>query len=73
MTVNGDLAQTDTQFYLAGDQNAAKRAHFNVDTISTQSGTRRFDLPNIGTSTSTTIVANDTFQTLTNKTILIKD
>ena len=73
MTVNGDLVQTDTQFYLAGDQNPAKRAHFNVDTISTQSGTRRFDLPNIGTSTSTTIVANDTFQTLTNKTILIKD
>ena len=73
MTVNGDLVQTDTQFYLAGDQNPAKRAHFNVDTISTQSGTRRFDLPNIGTNTSTTIVANDTFQTLTNKTILIKD
>ena len=73
MTVSGDLIQTDTQFYLAGDQNPAKRAHFNVDTISTQSGTRRFDLPNIGTSTSTTIVANDTFQTLTNKTILIKD
>ena len=73
MTVNGDLIQTDVQFYLAGDQNPAKRAHFNVDTISTQSGTRRFDLPNVGTNTSTTIVANDTFQTLTNKTILIKD
>jgi len=72
-TVSGDFVQTDTQFYLSGDQNPAKRAHFNVDTISTQSGTRRFDLPNIGTSTSTTIVANDTFQTLTNKTILIKD
>ena len=73
LTVNGDLIQTDAQFYLAGDQNPAKRAHFNVDTISTQSGTRRFDLPNVGTNTSTTIVANDTFQTLTNKTILIKD
>ena len=73
MTVNGDLIQTDTQFYLAGDQNPAKRAHFNVDTISTQSGTRRFDLPNVGVNTSTTIVANDTFQTLTNKTILVKD
>ena len=72
-TISGDFVQTDTQFYLSGDQNPAKRAHFNVDTISTQSGTRRFDLPNIGTSTSTTIVANDTFQTLTNKTILIKD
>ena len=73
LTVNGDLIQTDAQFYLSGDQNPAKRAHFNVDTISTQSGTRRFDLPNVGTNTSTTIVANDTFQTLTNKTILIKD
>ena len=73
MTINGDFVQTDAKFYLSGDQNPAKRAHFNVDTISTQSGTRRFDLPNIGTSTSTTIVANDTFQTLTNKTILIKD
>ena len=73
LTVNGDIIQTDAQFYLAGDQNPAKRAHFNVDTISTQSGTRRFDLPNVGTNTSTTIVANDTFQTLTNKTILIKD
>ena len=73
VTFNGDFVQTDTQFYISGDQNPAKRAHFNVDTISTQSGTRRFDLPNIGTATSTTIVANDTFQTLTNKTILIKD
>ena len=73
LTVNGDLIQTDAQFYLSGDQNPAKRAHFNVDTISTLSGTRRFDLPNVGTNTSTTIVANDTFQTLTNKTILIKD
>ena len=73
VTVNGDIIQTDIQFFLAGDQNPAKRAHFNVDTISTQSGTRRFDLPNVGTNTSTTIVANDTFQTLTNKTILVKD
>ena len=72
-TVAGPIIQTDVQFYLQGDQNPAKRAHFNVDTISTQSGTRRFDLPNVGTNTSTTLVANDTFQTLTNKTILIKD
>ena len=72
-TVSGDFVQTDTQFYLQGDQNTAKRAHFNVDTISTQSGTRRFDLPNVGVNTSTTLVANDTFQTLTNKTILVKD
>ena len=72
-TVNGPIIQTDAQFFLQGDQNPAKRVQFNVDTISTQSGTRRFDLPNVGTNTSTTIVANDTFQTITNKTIIIKD
>ena len=67
------IIQTDAQFFLGGDQNPAKRAQFNVDTISTQSGTRRFDLPNVGTNTSTTLLANDTFQTITNKTIIIKD
>ena len=72
-TVNGPIIQTDAQFFLGGDQNPAKRAHFNVDTISTQSGTRRFDLPNVGTNTSTTLLANDTFQTITNKTIIVKD
>lgn len=72
-TVNGPLVQTDAQFFLQGDQNPAKRVTFNVDTISTQSGTRRFDLPSVGTNTSTTLVANDTFQTVTNKTIIIKD
>ena len=72
-TVNGPIIQTDAQFFLQGDQNTGKRAHFNVDTISTQSGTRRFDMPNVGTNTSTTLVANDTFQTITNKTIIIKD
>ena len=72
-TVNGPIIQTDAQFFLGGDQNPAKRAQFNVDTISTQSGTRRFDLPNVGTNTSTTLLANDTFQTITNKTIIIKD
>lgn len=72
-SVAGNIIQTDAQFYLQGDQNPGKRAHFNVDTISTQTGTRRFDLPSVGTATSTTIVANDTFQTITNKTIIIKD
>ena len=72
-TVAGPIVQTDVNLIIAGDQNPAKRAIFNVDTISTQSGTRRFDLPNVGVNTSTTLVANDTFQTLTNKTILIKD
>ena len=72
-TVQGQTVLTDVQFYLQGDQNTAKRAHFNVDTISSQSGTRRFDLPDVGSSTSTTLVANDTFQTLTNKTVLITD
>ena len=30
-------------------------------------------MPNVGTNTSTTLLANDTFQTITNKTIIIKD
>ena len=72
-TVAGPIIQTDAQFFLAGDQNPAKRVQFNVDSISTQSGTRRFDMPNVGTNTSTTLLANDTFQTITNKTIIIKD
>ena len=72
-TVNGPIIQTDANFFLTGDQNPAKQAHFNVDSISTQSGTRRFDMPNVGTATSTTLLANDTFQTITNKTIIIKD
>ena len=71
--MNGPIIQTDAQFFLTGDQNPAKRAQFNVDTISAQSGTRRFDLPSVGTATSTTLLANDTFQTITNKTIIIKD
>jgi len=73
LTVNGPIIQTDAQFFLSGDQNPAKRVQFNVDTISAQSGTRRFDLPNVGVATNTTLLANDTFQTVTNKTIIIKD
>ena len=72
-TVQGLTQFKDVEFYLTGDQNPAKRAFFNADTISTQSGTKRFDLPDVGVSTSTTLVANDTFQSLTNKTIIIKD
>ncbi|BCU94703.1 MAG: hypothetical protein CM15mV6_0610 [uncultured marine virus] len=71
-TVQGLTQFKDVEFYLTGDQNPAKRAFFNADTISTQSG-KRFDLPDVGVSTSTTLVANDTFQSLTNKTIIIKD
>ena len=72
-TVQGTTQLKDVEFYLTGDQNPAKRAFFNADTISAQSGTKRFDLPDVGANTSTTLVANDTFQTLTNKTIIIKD
>tara|TARA_B100000029_G_C17598112_1_gene964889 strand:- start:103 stop:1437 length:1335 start_codon:yes stop_codon:yes gene_type:complete len=72
-TVNGTTELTDTNFYLAGDQNPAKKVTFNVDTVSTAGGTRRFDMPSVGANTSTTIVASDTFQTLTNKSIIIKD
>ncbi|UNH61171.1 YadA domain-containing structural protein [Synechococcus phage S-SZBM1] len=72
-TVGGLSLFTDSNFYLQGDQNPGKRVVFNVDTVSTAGGTRRFDFPSVGSSTSATLVGADTFQTLTNKTIIIKD
>lgn len=72
-TVGGLSIFTDSNFYLQGDQNPGKRVVFNVDTVSTAGGTRRFDFPGVGSSTSATLVGADTFQTLTNKTIIIKD
>lgn len=72
-TVSGLSIFTDSNFYIQGDQNPGKRVVLNVDTVSTAGGTRRFDFPSVGSSTSTTFLATDTFQTITNKTIIIKD
>ena len=72
-SVNGQSRFTDAQTYIVDSQNPDKRAYFGVNTISAQAGNRRFDLPNVGTNTSTVLVGNDTFQSLINKTITIKD
>ena len=72
-TVNGSATFTDSNVFFEGDQNPGKKVVFNVDTVSTAGGIRRFDFPNVGANTSATIVAADTFQTLTNKSIIIKD
>ena len=72
-TVNGTAQFTDSNVFFEGDQNPAKKVVFNVDTVSTAGGVRRFDFPSVGSNTSATIVAADTFQTLTNKSIIIKD
>ena len=72
-TINGTAQFTDSNVFFEGDQNPAKKVVFNVDTVSTAGGIRRFDFPSVGSNTSATLVAADTFQTLTNKSIIIKD
>ena len=72
-TVNGSSRFTDSQFFIIDDQNPGKLATFEVSGISTGSGVRRFALPNTGSFTSTTLLGNDTVQTITNKSLIIKD
>tara|TARA_Y100001937_G_scaffold128482_1_gene205353 strand:- start:3839 stop:5173 length:1335 start_codon:yes stop_codon:yes gene_type:complete len=72
-TVNGVSQFTDQNTIIQGAQNPGKRFYFNADTVSAQTGTRRIDMPDVGTLTSTTLVADDTVQTISNKTIVIKD
>ena len=72
-TVQGVSQFNDSTTFFTGDQNPAKKVLFNVDTVSTAGGTKRFDFPSLGGNTTTTFLATDTFQTITNKTIIIKD
>lgn len=72
-SVTGQAQFTDSATFFVGDQNAAKKVVFNVDTVSTAGGTKRFDFPSVGANTVTTFVATDTYQSITNKTIIIKD
>lgn len=72
-SVSGIAQFNDSTTYFTGDQNSAKKVVFNVDTVSTAGGTKRFDFPSVGGNTTTTFLATDTFQTITNKTIIIKD
>ena len=72
-TVDGTTIFTDNTLFFEDDQNPGKRVFFNVGTVSTAGGTKRFDFPNLGANTTTTFLATDTNQTITNKTIIIKD
>lgn len=72
-SVSGIAQFNDATTYFTGDQNSAKKVVFNVDTVSTAGGTKRFDFPSVGGNTTTTFLATDTFQTITNKTLIIKD
>tara|TARA_B100000029_G_scaffold515029_1_gene620166 strand:- start:2305 stop:3639 length:1335 start_codon:yes stop_codon:yes gene_type:complete len=72
-TVNGIAQFTDQNTIVQGAQNPGKRFYFNADTVSSQTGTRRMDMPNVGTLTSTTLLGDNTFQTISNKSIVIKD
>ena len=71
--VNGPAEFQDTNFFLADDQNPDKKAKFEISGVSTGAGIRSFALPSTGSFTSTTLVGNDTSQTLSNKTIIIQD
>ena len=71
--VNGPTELTDVNFFLADDQNPDKRAKFEISNVTTGAGIRTFSLPNTGSFTSTTLIGNDTAQTITNKTIIIED
>ena len=72
-SVSGITQFNDSTTYFTGDQNSSKKVVFNVDTVSTAGGTKRFDFPSVGGNTTTTFLATDTFQTITNKTLIIKD
>ena len=71
--VNGPAEFQDVNLLIADDQNPDKKAKFEVSGISTGAGIRSFALPSTGTFTSTTLLGNDTAQTISNKTIIIKD
>lgn len=71
--VNGPAEFQDVNLLIADDQNPDKKAKFEVSGISTGAGIRSFALPSTGQFTSTTLLGNDTAQTISNKTIIIKD
>ena len=71
--VNGPAEFQDTNFFLADDQNPDKKAKFEISGVSTGAGIRSFALPSTGSFTSTTLLGNDTAQTISNKTIIIQD
>jgi hypothetical protein len=72
-TVNGVSRFTDANFYLVDDTDQNKRAQFQISGISTGGGIKTFNLPSVGSQTGTTLIGNDTSQTITNKSIVITD
>ena len=71
--VNGPAEFQDVNLLIADDQNPDKKAKFEISGVSTGAGIRTFALPSTGNFTSTTLLGNDTAQTISNKTIIIKD
>lgn len=71
--VNGPAEFQDVNLLIADDQNPDKKAKFEVSGVSTGAGIRTFSLPSTGTFTSTTLLGNDTAQTISNKTLIIQD
>ena len=69
--VTGNFVISDQTFILEDAQ--GPRARFEVSNVGTGSNTRVFNLPAITSGNSTTVVGDNTSQTLTNKTLLIDE
>jgi len=69
--VTGNFVVSDQAFILEDAQ--GPRARFEVSNVGTGTNTRIFTLPAITSGNGTTVVGNDTQQTLTNKTLLIDE
>ena len=69
--VTGNFVVSDQAFVLEDAQ--GPRARFEVSNVGTGTNTRIFTLPAITSGNGTTVVGNDTQQTLTNKTLLIDE
>jgi len=69
--VTGNFVISDQAFVLEDSQ--GPKARFEVSNIGTGTNTRIFTLPAITSGNGTTVVGNDTQQTLTNKTLLIDE
>ncbi len=69
--VTGNFVVSDQAFVLEDSQ--GPRARFEVSNVGTGTNTRIFTLPAITSGNGTTVVGNDTQQTLTNKTLLIDE
>jgi len=69
--VTGNFVVSDQAFVLEDSQ--GPRARFEVSGVGTGTNTRIFTLPAITSGNGTTVVGDNTSQTLTNKTILIDE